>query len=319
MIRVAASTGPTLAALATWSATFVDQSPCSRCFGDSSATPPAGSSKPAVASAARRAAVSWSRITGHGPGDAHRVPHRTADPGRHLEMIRVRLAGVTAMPEPPRLRAVTASDGDPLERDGLTLVYAALERTRSDLGLERLTVAVDDDCAWVASSSPSPASSCRPPWTPARRGLLSPRSTRAAARSTSSGPCVDWPYGPRPWTTPRRRRSTASSWRSGPSTPSRRSRWTRTTTWCESRPSPERPTTTWPAAAWRSSRPSSTAASSSSSCGSASQRPRERPPSRSRGPRRLPSRCSLCAQITNTASSRCTCGAATCGRWVGPP
>ena len=59
-------------------------------------------------------------------------------------MIRVRLVGVTAMPEPPRLRAVNASDGDPLERDGLALVYAALERTRTDLGLERLTVAVDD-------------------------------------------------------------------------------------------------------------------------------------------------------------------------------
>ena len=50
---------------------------------------------------------------------------------------------MTALPEPPRLRAVT-EERDPLERDGLALVYAALERTRARGGLDRLTVAVDD-------------------------------------------------------------------------------------------------------------------------------------------------------------------------------
>ncbi len=48
------------------------------------------------------------------------------------------------MPEPPHLRAVPSSDGDPLEGEGLALVYAALERVRTDRGLQRLTVSVDD-------------------------------------------------------------------------------------------------------------------------------------------------------------------------------
>jgi hypothetical protein len=51
---------------------------------------------------------------------------------------------VSALPEPPRLRAVTGSDGDPLEREGLALAYAALEHVRRGTGLERLTVAVED-------------------------------------------------------------------------------------------------------------------------------------------------------------------------------
>ena len=51
---------------------------------------------------------------------------------------------MTALPESPRLRAVTDPDGDALEREGLALAYAALERSRSRAALERLTVAVDD-------------------------------------------------------------------------------------------------------------------------------------------------------------------------------
>ena len=53
-------------------------------------------------------------------------------------------ARVSALPEPPRLRAVTGSDGDPLDREGLALAYAALEHVRLGAGFERLTVAVED-------------------------------------------------------------------------------------------------------------------------------------------------------------------------------
>ena len=53
-------------------------------------------------------------------------------------------ARVSALPDPPRLRAVAGSDGDPLEREGLELAYAALEHVRRGAGLERLTVAVED-------------------------------------------------------------------------------------------------------------------------------------------------------------------------------
>lgn len=52
---------------------------------------------------------------------------------------------MTALPEPPRLRAVEDGDRDPLEREGLALVYAALEHTMARAALDRLTVAVDDD------------------------------------------------------------------------------------------------------------------------------------------------------------------------------
>jgi hypothetical protein len=48
------------------------------------------------------------------------------------------------MSEPPAVNGVAASDGDPLEGQGLALAYAALERVRSEHGLDRLTVAVDD-------------------------------------------------------------------------------------------------------------------------------------------------------------------------------
>jgi hypothetical protein len=50
---------------------------------------------------------------------------------------------VSALPEPPHLRAVPSGD-DPLDGEGLALAYAALERVRAERGLERLTVAVDD-------------------------------------------------------------------------------------------------------------------------------------------------------------------------------
>ena len=49
---------------------------------------------------------------------------------------------VTALPEPPRLRAVDDTDRDPLEREGLALVYAALEHTLARAALDRLTVAI---------------------------------------------------------------------------------------------------------------------------------------------------------------------------------
>jgi hypothetical protein len=52
--------------------------------------------------------------------------------------------GVSALPEPPRLRAVMGSDGDPLEREGLALAYAALEHVRRGAGFAQLTVAVED-------------------------------------------------------------------------------------------------------------------------------------------------------------------------------
>jgi hypothetical protein len=51
---------------------------------------------------------------------------------------------VTALPEPPRLRAVDDTDRDPLEREGLALAYAALEHTLARAALDRLTVAIDD-------------------------------------------------------------------------------------------------------------------------------------------------------------------------------
>ena len=57
-IRVAASRGGTPAAPATWSATFVDQSPCSRCLGGSRVIPASGAGNPASSSAARKAARS---------------------------------------------------------------------------------------------------------------------------------------------------------------------------------------------------------------------------------------------------------------------
>jgi len=51
---------------------------------------------------------------------------------------------VIAVPEPPHLRAVPSSGGGPLEGEGLALAYAALERVRTERGLQRLTIAVDD-------------------------------------------------------------------------------------------------------------------------------------------------------------------------------
>jgi len=50
---------------------------------------------------------------------------------------------VTPLPE-PHLRAVGAPDAVDLSGEGLALAYAALERVRSEHGLVRLTVAVDD-------------------------------------------------------------------------------------------------------------------------------------------------------------------------------
>jgi hypothetical protein len=51
---------------------------------------------------------------------------------------------VTALPEPSHLRAVTWPSSESLDRDGLALAYAALERLRSEHGLHRLSVVVDD-------------------------------------------------------------------------------------------------------------------------------------------------------------------------------
>jgi hypothetical protein len=51
---------------------------------------------------------------------------------------------VTALPEPPHLRAVDRPDRDPLEGDGLALAYAALERVRAEHLLRRLSVRIDD-------------------------------------------------------------------------------------------------------------------------------------------------------------------------------
>lgn len=51
---------------------------------------------------------------------------------------------MTALPEPSHLRAVNVPAAESLDGDGLALAYAALERVRSEHGLERLSVAVDD-------------------------------------------------------------------------------------------------------------------------------------------------------------------------------
>lgn len=51
---------------------------------------------------------------------------------------------MTALPEPSHLRAVTGPTSESLDRDGLALAYAALERVRSEHRLHRLSVTVDD-------------------------------------------------------------------------------------------------------------------------------------------------------------------------------
>jgi hypothetical protein len=51
---------------------------------------------------------------------------------------------VTALPESSHLRAVAWPAPDSLEGDGLALAYAALERVRSEHGLHRLSVLLDD-------------------------------------------------------------------------------------------------------------------------------------------------------------------------------
>ncbi len=63
LMRPATSRGGSPTAFASFRATFVAQSPCSRCRGASSEIAPSGSGRPAEASAQRSASIRSSRIT----------------------------------------------------------------------------------------------------------------------------------------------------------------------------------------------------------------------------------------------------------------
>jgi hypothetical protein len=76
---------------------------------------------------------------------------------------------VTALPESSHLRAVNGPHSESLDGDGLALAYAALERVRSEHGLERLSVTVDDPVLGrqvlvVPRGAPASVTDAEPGW-----------------------------------------------------------------------------------------------------------------------------------------------------------